>query len=1033
MRRPSLKAAAVSVLALVLLYLLSAWLVLPRVVQSQAEQFIAERTGHRLSMERPDFNPFNLSLRLHEVRLTQPDGAALLAFKELLVDFSATSIFRGAWVFDEIRLDQPEARIVELPGGRLNWSALLDALKGKETEAQPAAQPAAPLPRLEIASLSIAGGGIDIVDQRTQPGFATRVQPLDLHLEEFSTLPDDTGQFRLTARTKFGARLAWQGKLTVNPLAVGVRVEIDDVSLARLSEVVKLPLRMAEPEGTAGVATNYQLSLSGGQIDLVLDQIEARLAGLKLRTRPDSDPVVALDKVELKGGRFDLRRHSIAVASIELTGGGVDLARNADGRLNLMEFMPAGEEKSPPSAPTPKPAAASAPGAAPDWHYRVDRIAFSGFRAELRDRAVSPAAQLTLQDIAIAIEGVSDKWDVAWPVRASFSAGTGGKFEAQAQVIAAEPSADVQLKLVDFSLKPAQPYLGAATTLTFAGGALSAEGIARYGPRGTGFKGSVALRDLRLTEAGSRTDFLAWQSLNARKIDATPAALRVGELALVGLNTQLLIAKDRTVNLSRVVRPAPAGSAPAAAASPARGKPSYRVDIDRVRISKSEMEFADYSLALPFGTHIHHLHGTINGISSRPGAPAQLEIDGQVDEYGVASAAGQLNVFDPADFMDIRVIFRNIEMTRLTPYSATFAGRKIQSGKLSLDLDYKIKQRQLVADNKVIMEQLTLGERVDSPQAMNLPLDLAIALLQDSDGRIDLGLPVSGSLDDPQFSYGAIIWKAFVNVLTKIVTAPFRALGALFGGGETIENIAFEPGRSRLAPPQREKLVKLAAAMGKRPALALALHGTYADTDRVALQDLELRRAVAKKAGYAIDEHSDPGPVSTGQPEVQAALEDLFADRLGRGELAALKDGFRKANPGQLPESGAGRLLSRFTNAFRDKRDLSESEVAQLKGADFHFVLYERLRDKVAVGDDRLLALATARGEAALAELKAANAPSERITLLAPEKTEAAGNEVQLKLEVKPVDKAAGAPSAPAPAVQPSPGKDAPDASSVAH
>jgi hypothetical protein len=176
------------------------------------------------------------------------------------------------------------------------------------------------------------------------------------------------------------------------------------------------------------------------------------------------------------------------------------------------------------------------------------------------------------------------------------------------------------------------------------------------------------------------------------------------------------------------------------------------------------------------------------------------------------------------------------------------------------------------------------------------------------------------------------------------------------------------------------------------------VHGTWSEADRVALQDLQLRRAVAAKIGQPVDEH-DPGPISTDQPKVQAALEDLYASRVGGGALAALKEGFRKANPGQLEESGTGKILSRLTNAFRSKQDLSEGEVAQLKGTDFHAVLYQRLRSREVVADERLLTLATARGAAALAELQGANAPAERVTLQAPMKIDATSNEVPLGME----------------------------------
>ena len=189
----------------------------------------------------------------------------------------------------------------------------------------------------------------------------------------------------------------------------------------------------------------------------------------------------------------------------------------------------------------------------------------------------------------------------------------------------------------------------------------------------------------------------------------------------------------------------------------------------------------------------------------------------------------------------------------------------------------------------------------------------------------------------------------------------------------------------------------------------MAVHGTYADTDRVAIQDLQLRRAVAEKNGDQADAKDDPGPMSTGQSKVQSALETLFVDRVGRGELVALKEGFRSANPGQLEEGKAGKLISRMTTIFSDKHDLTQSEVARLKGADFHAVLYQRLRDKEVVADERLQALAKARGETVMAELKTANAPADRTTMLAPEKIDATGNDVPLKMDVMPAAKASAA------------------------
>jgi hypothetical protein len=637
---------------------------------------------------------------------------------------------------------------------------------------------------------------------------------------------------------------------------------------------------------------------------------------------------------------------------------------------------------------------------------------------------MTPALQVGLEDIAIETSGVSEKLDRPLPLKAGLRVASGGRLAVEGKLVPATAAIDLQLKLDDLALKPAQPFIGKHAALDLAGGRISAAGTVKHDARSSGYKGSFGVSELRLNEAGSDKVFLAWKYFGTRQLDATPQKLQIGELMLDGLDGQLLIARDKSTNFQRILRkaetpPAAAGEArpdaPAAvapaptpgqtpepnAAAAAKPAPAFLVNIDRLRFRDGELDFADESLLFPFGTRIHKLRGSIAGLSSRPGAAGQLELDGEVDDYGLARAVGQVDPFDPTGFTEIKLIFRNLEMNRLTPYSATFAGRRIDSGKLSLDLEYNIRKRQLDSKNQVVIDKLVLGERVQSATAKDLPLDLAIALLEDSDGRIDLGLPITGSLDDPQFSFGGIVWKVITNVLTKVVTAPFRALGALFGGGdEKLESIAFEAGARRLTPPEREKLVKLAAALNKRPALALSVNGTWNAADRVALQDRQLRRGLLEKSGQKIDPQGDPGPISTRAPELQAAIEDLFAERFGKAELAGFKQGFRSANPGQLEEGVAGKMMSRLSGLVRPPRALNETELGALKGADFHGVLYQRLREKEVVPDERLQQLAQARGEATLAVLKEAKAPVERVSVGAFEKVAGEDREVALKLEL---------------------------------
>jgi hypothetical protein len=1030
-----MKKAALFGAGTVILLLAFAWLALPGIVQSQAEKFIAEKTGHRLSLARPEINPLTLGIRLRDLRLDEPDGTPLVAFKELWVDLSSASLTGPALVFDAIVLDGLALNLTQQKEG-LNWTPLLTALQGKE--APPEAKQ--PLPRIDIRQLAVRAAVIDLADRRTTPTFATRLEPLEIELAEVSTLPDDRGRFSIAAKTPFGAELEWRGEIGLNPLASTGHLNLRAVDLSRLAPLLQGKLPLLPPSGIAAVDTDYRFALAAGKLELALEKIGLQLQNLVIRQQTgDTAPRFTVGSIQFKDGRFDLGNQQLAIpllnveevqldaasgntprtaqvalkqlqladaavdlagrtarlSAVMLEGGRIALRRDADGKIDLAAAI---------TALTPPPAAEpSAP-----WRYQIERIGLSNISVDARDESMSPPIELGFDAIGATLNGLSDNLKTPLPLTARLDVRSGGHLELKGKLTPADAAIDAQIKLIDLALKPAQAFVTRAAALELAGGKLSAEGQVLHDARRSSYRGSFALRDLNLTQEGEKRTFLGWKSLATAQMTVTPTQLDIGELRLDGLDGALIIYSDKSTNLKRILRTPDAPVEPVAAApAAAGGKSAYIVNLDRLRFRAGKLDFGDYSLLIPFETRIHGLRGSLSGLSTTPGTPGQLELDGEVDNFGLARAAGQIELFNPTNYTDLKVIFRNLEMTRLTPYMATFAGRKIESGKLSLDLEYKINQRQLKGENQIVIESLELGERVASPTAKDLPLDLAIAILRDSDGRIDLGLPISGNLDDPQFSYGQIVWKAITNVLSKIVTAPFRALGSLFGGsaGEKIDSIAFDAGASRLTPPEREKLVRIAGVLNKRPGLALTVQGTWAEPDRVALQDRQLRRAVAVKVGESVTEKGDPGPLSTRAPKVQAALETLFADRFGSTELAALKDGFRQANPGQLEQNAAGKMMSRLSGLMREKRTLELSEVDQLKGSDFYVVLFEKLRAQEKIGDETLQALAIQRGEQALAALTAAGAPEGHYRTAAAEKIEAEGREIVLKLSLGKLDK----------------------------
>ncbi|GAA0564829.1 DUF748 domain-containing protein [Rhizomicrobium electricum] len=985
-------------------WLLFAWLALPPLLQSQSEKYVLARSGHHLTMDKPSFNPFLLRLHLRNLKLAEPDGRPLMSFRDLIVDFSSTSLFRRAYVFDEIALDNLDATLIVLPHNRLNWSGLIEAFRSKEKT------PSSELPRLVIRKITLTAAQATLIDRRTAAERSARIEPMALELTDLSTLPNGRGRYEVTAKTSFGATIAWDGVLTLKPILMAGHLRVDGISLPRLAAYMPLPATIAAPEGVAAFATSYRAGVIEDAFNVTLGGLAVRLDGFKIAGKADPSAVATAGYIALTGGRFDLLKRRIAFKQLAVSGGGVEVVRDAKGRINWQALMP---------KPAQQAAAPQTSVKGGGWHYRIERVSLAGYGVELRDGG----ANFALQDIAAETGPVSEDLSQPLPVKVSLRSRDGGTFAAEGTVVAAAPSADLQIKLDGLTLAPVQPYLARTTTLKLASGSVSSEGHLVFAGKDADYTGGFAVRNLRIL-TGDGQVFLAWTSLASTSLAASNAKLAMRELVLDGLDTRLIIAKDKSINFTKIFRtpaakPAPPQSAPqpataesAAPAPAAKAAPLFPVNIARLRILRSQMEFADHSLALPFGTHIHALNGTLVNISTRQGgAPARLLVNGQIDNYGTAHGVGLIDLFKPTDNLDIKVDFANVEMARLTPYSATFAGRKIESGKLTLHLQYKIKNRQMMGDNQIIMDKITLGERVQSPQAKDLPLELAIAILEDSDGRIDLGLPVSGSLDDPKFSYGGIIWKAITNVLTKIVTAPFRALGALFGGDDKFDGIVFAAGSPALSPPEQEKLAAFAAGLKKHPKLAVTLHGTWSEADRAALQDLQLRRQIAAKLGLSTE--GDPGLLTPDQPNVKEALEALYAGKFGNGGLAAMREGFGKANPGKLETGTSGRMMAIFTGIIGSKKDLSATEVADLKGADFHAVLYRKLVAAEVVTDAALQQLAQARGTLILNELQKAQAPMDRIKLDAVAKAEADGKDVPLKVDMAPVPDQAVQPAHP--------------------
>ncbi|MHA4870528.1 DUF748 domain-containing protein [Duganella sp. PWIR1] len=793
------------------------------------------------------------------------------------------------------------------------------------------------------------------------------------------------------------------------------QIGLDAVSLSYVDETVSPVLKVS--------ASNAKLKL-GLQMDgdkLNLDAASFAMDDVAMGS--GSLAPLKLARIGFDEASLDLSARTASVGRLYADGGQLDLSRDAKGQFLFMSALPGSGTAGPaarrttpavPAAPerASTPASASGAGTAPArteaaWVAEVKSVELSKFGARYDDAATG--IKVNLQDFNLKVRDASTDLKKPLTFDGGVSLREGGQLTAKGKLVPSTGAVDTELKLSKLALAPVQPLLGKYVKLKIADGAINAQGRLRTGAGGSKadpalrYDGSFEVAQLSLNELDN-DHFAHWKSVRADKLALSlkPDLLDVAELRVVEPNAILMIENDRSMNAQRLlVEPpaaTPAAQAAAAPAAPAAAASEpFPIRMRRVRVENGKLDFTDLSLRPQFAAKIYELNGVITGLSSKRDARSQIELDGRVDDFGMARVRGQLNPFVPADNTDLNVLFKNVDMVSASPYSMKFAGYKIAEGKISLDLQYKVRNNQLEGNNQIVLDKLTLGERIDSPDALKLPLELALAILKDSNGRIDLGIPVSGNMNDPSFSYGAVVWKALGNIMTKIVTSPFRALGNLFGvSGDKLEAVEFDAGSDVVLPPEREKLQQIAKILAKKPELKLAVPGAYNEAnDGAALRAQALRRVVLARAEIKLAANEQPGPLDIGQRKVRGALRDLYAERFGAAELEKQKkaaEGTAVADPAAASKKLP--VLQRLGKMVQGEPQVADATA-------FYDQLRERLEQSQPLDKDALPQLGSRRAAAVMAVLKEAGVAPGAATAASPATADSdAGKPVGLKLEL---------------------------------
>lgn len=852
-----------------LVYALLGFGVVPKLIPWQVTSRAESRLHREATLAAARFNPFTLEARLIGLDLRDRDDTPLLAFDTLIVNVSTGSILKWALVLDEFRVVRP---LVVLRMAADGQPAVADLLTPDSTTAATDAAPVK-LPRVLIHHLGIQAGMVRLVDQSRTPMLEEQFTDLGMTVDGLSTLPKTTGDHRLTVSFSSGAEIAWSGRNEFEPLRLEGDIAITGIVLSRLGEVfgATLPFRLSRGIGQAGIKYLVDRDPVGG-LRLTVPSASVTLSDLAVQPDDRPEEWLRARQVEVQGAQLAWPARTASVALVRITEPWLAASRRQDGTLSWAPYL----------ARLP----GDSTGPAVVWNARVEAVEVVDGSATLTDDAVQPAFEVGLSKVTARVTPVTTDSTLPIAIEATAIAGAKATLSARGSATRSPMAASLDVAVSGLDLTLSRPYFGAAPPATVTAGTASAAGkvVYREGRPQIGFDGRAAIDGFALNDS-TGAPLIAWTSMKVDGIHYTggPDLLRIKSIRLARPFARVAISPERAVNLASLQRLLPP---PDSAAS----TPTLPFEILAIEVVDGSIDFSDESLVLPFRTTIDSTRGAIRDVASFGGAAGSVELEGWIAPNGLARISGTLQAAEPYAATSVRMDIRNVLMSALTPYSAQFAGYTITQGRLDMDLTYTIENRQLRADHHIVATDLTLGDKVEGGEAPGFLVKLAISLLKDKDGKITLDVPVEGTVDDPEFSYRGIVWKAVKQILSKVATAPFRFLGNLLGiSGDDLELVDFDPGRADVIPPEREKLDSLAAELGRRPELTLTVEGRYDSiSDSKALREAKLLALIAARR----DSLGRKAQADTSTTMLARILDEIYAATYSAPALDSLRTQF---------------------------------------------------------------------------------------------------------------------------------------------
>lgn len=833
-----------------IVYLAVTLLVISTALNFLPHKYMHDTYGRQLETGWVLLNPFTISLDISDARLNDTNGELFVAFSSASINLSLGSMWQPGWVFDALTLQGLDLEVTRITENKYNFSDLLNSNEESATTSSDGSS----MPRVTVHDLTLQSDVLMIKDLARKTPYSSQWSGLQIHMLDASTVRQEGKPYTVTVEGESGGKLAWNGEISIPQGNSTGHLSVTNLYLRNLWLFAEPWLQFELKDGRLAVEGKYQInwndalsySVSDGQIGLSsIDILPKSLTDL---------PNTALSLAAL-----DIT--DIAVNSATKT---VALGVASVGQLAVSGWMRESGISLEQMFAVELPASADSADAESDgsrWKLSVNEAKLLNSELHWRSPFTEPEL-LDVQQIGASIGPIT------WPLSGESQISVDVAMTEKAQITArgtlamADGNAAIDYTLDALPLSWFNPNLPDALKAKVTSGTIALKGhvnLKNYTPTSITLDGSI--REFSARSEDEETELTGWDLVRFQGLAADIEAhtLTLEKLAIETYTGRLHIQEDGSINASNIWKAEVGEQAQEVTDNLTQEKP-WAISLPSITITDSEIDYMDRSLPIYFRTVIGDIEGEVLNLSSRPGKSASVEIKGSVDGYAPVALKGSVAPFAEQPDLNLKLTFDGVDMAGLSPYSSTYAGYKIDRGLLALQLDYTLKNNQLQGNNSVVIDKLKLGDKIASDKAVDIPLGLALAILTDANGVIDMQVPVSGDINSPDFELSGIIFKAFINLLTKAITAPFTLLAGLVDSAQDLQFIAFGSGSVALTDTAKEKLAQLSKALDQRPNLSLVITGRLniqADQERMQKNALD---AQLLKSGVSPEQIKAKGP-----------------------------------------------------------------------------------------------------------------------------------------------------------------------------